>query len=261
MSWPIKSWGCSRQQGRSHMSINHHPVAPQYQPINNQSCPGPTQWLMCHGRPGTSTQLLAQLPPTRVGLTLSPAAEISQTGKFMEMKELLADNMTLISQLDTVSGLLASHMLGAARPCLRQVTSLPIWCYCFMGYMALRTATRDQLAYARLLIKEAQRHGGLGWLDYDRAFRQQAATDPYLAFKPPQFWVSSRLAHDFSAHYAGRWTTPGASVHLAASSHCWYPVQHQCKHPWWGMAGGDECAFHRTRGVNVDISTNALVAK
>ena len=41
-------------------------------------------------------------------------------------------------------------------------------------------ATQDQLAYARLLIKEAQRHGGLGWLDYDRAFRQQVAADPSI---------------------------------------------------------------------------------
>ena len=124
--------------------------------------------------PGTSTHQLAQVPPTGAGLTLSPAAETfprkivekAQSGHFMEMKELLADNMALISQLDTVSGLSASQMLGAARPRLREITSLPTWCYCFLGYMALRTsdpATRDQLAYARLLIKEAQRHGGLGW--------------------------------------------------------------------------------------------------
>ena len=41
-------------------------------------------------------------------------------------------------------------------------------------------ATRDQLAYALLLIREQQRHGGQGWIDYDRAFRQQAASDPSL---------------------------------------------------------------------------------
>ena len=61
------------------------------------------------------------------------------------------------------------------------MSSLPTWCYCFLGYLAIRTtdpATRDQLAYARLLIREQQRHGGQGWIDYDRAFRQQAASDP-----------------------------------------------------------------------------------
>ena len=99
------------------------------------------------------------------------------------MKELLADNMALISQLEAVPGVPPLNLLGATRPRLREVTSLAAWCYCFLGYVAVRTydpATRDQLAYARLLIKESQRHGGLGWLDYDRAFRQQAATDPSL---------------------------------------------------------------------------------
>jgi hypothetical protein len=72
------------------------------------------------------------------------------------------------------------YMLGSARPCMREVSSLASWCYCFLGYVAMRTtdpSTQDQLAHARLIIREAQCHGGLGWLDYDRAFRQQAAND------------------------------------------------------------------------------------
>lgn len=39
---------------------------------------------------------------------------------------------------------------------------------------------RDMLAYARLIIREAQRHGGQSWLDYDKVFCQQAAFDPTL---------------------------------------------------------------------------------
>ena len=46
--------------------------------------------------------------------------------------------------------------------------------------MTTDPTTRDQLAYARLIIKEAQRHGGAAWLDYDRAFRQQRAADPSI---------------------------------------------------------------------------------
>lgn len=136
-------------------------------------------------------QLPAQAAPSHAGLTLSPAAETFpkrlvdkvRSGQFTEMKELLADNMSLLHQLETVSGVSATHMLGPARPRLREVASLPTWCYCFLGYVAMQTSdptTRDQLAYARLLIKEAQRHGGLGWLDYDRAFRQQVAADPTM---------------------------------------------------------------------------------
>ncbi len=36
------------------------------------------------------------------------------------------------------------------------------------------------LVYARLIIREAQRHGRQGWLDYDKVFRQQAALDPSM---------------------------------------------------------------------------------
>ena len=35
--------------------------------------------------------------------------------------------------------------------------------------------TRDMLSYARLVIREAQCHGGAGWLEYDKWFRQQQA--------------------------------------------------------------------------------------
>ena len=131
--------------------------------------------------------------PSPPGLVLSPAAEPIpkkivdkiRSGQFVEMKELLTDNLSLISQLEAVQGIAPLHMLGAARPRLQEISSLPTWCYCFLGYMAARTSdpvTRDQLAYARLLIKEAQRHGGLGWLDYDRVFRQQVAADPSLCW-------------------------------------------------------------------------------
>ena len=55
--------------------------------------------------------------------------------------------------------------------------------YCFVAYVAMRGNDQgvcDMLAYTHLVIREAQRHEGLGWLDYDRVFRQQAALDPSL---------------------------------------------------------------------------------
>ena len=36
---------------------------------------------------------------------------------------------------------------------------------------------RDLMTYGRLILREAQRHGGMGWLEYDRVFRQQAAVE------------------------------------------------------------------------------------
>ena len=43
------------------------------------------------------------------------------------------------------------------------------------------------LAYCRLIIREALRHGGTGWQEYDRVFRQQLAIDqtlPWNALQP-----------------------------------------------------------------------------
>lgn len=41
--------------------------------------------------------------------------------------------------------------------------------------------TRDMLAYGQLIVWEAQRHGGGGWLDYDRVFRQHREPDHVAA--------------------------------------------------------------------------------
>jgi hypothetical protein len=157
----------------------------QNQPIP----PGATAAIV----PPQSNPALPQLthPLPTAGLVLSPAAEPFprklvdkvKSGQFVEMRELLADNISLLNQLETIQGFPPLQVLGAARPRLREVTSLSTWCYCFLGYAAILTSdptTRDQLAYTRLMIREALRHGGAGWLDYDRAFRQQAAADPSL---------------------------------------------------------------------------------
>ena len=171
---------------------------------------------MPHPQP-TPTVGVPQLSPTSgmpqpaptSGLILSPAAEPFPrklvdkvtSGQFVEMRELLADNISLLHQLEAIQGYPPHHVLGPGRPRLREVTSLSTWCYCFLGYMAIRTSdpmTRDQLAYARLIIREALRHGGAGWLDYDRVFRQQAAAEPSLRWNTllPGLQASTMLGHN-----------------------------------------------------------------
>ena len=113
---------------------------------------------------------------------------------------MLADNISLLSQLEALQGPTSVQVVGATRPRLREVTSLSTWCFCFLGYMAAMTSdptTRDQLAYTRLMIKEAQRHGGLAWLDYDKAFRQQLAADPSVRWNTmnPSLLASTMLGH------------------------------------------------------------------
>ena len=133
-----------------------------------------------------------QVAQQSLGLSLSPAAAPFphklvtrvQAGEFVEMRDLLSDNMSLLQQLETLGGpSVAPGLPGALKPRLREVSTLPTWLYCFLAYVAIRTESQqvhDMLAYARLIIREAQRHGGVGWLDYDRVFRQQMALDPSL---------------------------------------------------------------------------------
>lgn len=128
-----------------------------------------------------------------LGLTLAPAlglipqklVEKVRSGAYVEMREFLRDNILLLEQLETLQGTMPqlASMPGAARPRLREVTTPLAWVYCFLSYMGTSTSdptTRSQAAYASLLLREAQQHGGRGWLEYDKAFRRQAADIPSL---------------------------------------------------------------------------------
>ena len=57
--------------------------------------------------------------------------------------------------------------------------------------------TGNQLAYASLIIKQAQSQGALVWMDYHKAFRQQLATDPSMRWNAvnPSLLVSTMLGH------------------------------------------------------------------
>ena len=130
-------------------------------------------------------------PPT-AGVCLSPGTEQFpqklvakvQSGAYVDMKEFLGDNLSLLRQLESLNiTTTLSALPGVMKPRLREVTTLATWLYCFLAYAALRCPdqeSRDRMAYARLIIREAQRHGGQGWLAYDKGFRLQAALDPSL---------------------------------------------------------------------------------
>ena len=127
-----------------------------------------------------------------VSLTLSPATAHSppklvdrtRSGQYVDTRDLLVDNISLVQQLETIGSQYSVPSLpGVLRPRLREVTNLSSSMYCFVAYVAMRANDQgvwDMLAYARLVIREAQRYGASGWLDYDHVFRQQAALDPSL---------------------------------------------------------------------------------
>ena len=53
------------------------------------------------------------------------------------MRKLLADNISILNQLEAMQGFPPLQLLGAARSRLQEVTSLSTGCYCFLGYMAI----------------------------------------------------------------------------------------------------------------------------
>lgn len=147
------------------------------------------------------TRLVAAWLPIRLtidtSISLSPAAEPIpsklvdkiRSGQFIEIRELLTDNIALLQQMDSLKmpGIPFPILPGALKPHWREVSTLPSWLYCFLAYVAILApdrGKRDMLAYARLIIREAQRHGGMGWLDYDRIFRQQAAAIRWNTLHP-----------------------------------------------------------------------------
>ena len=170
------------------------------------------------GQPSTG-QLAPQAPlrPPHIldhaqGVILSPAlqpvpARLVQrimAGDFVEMRDLLLDNIALHDQLEAVGGPWPTQSLpGALRPRLREVPSLISWVFCFTAYIAIRAqdpAIRDMLTYCRLIIREALRHGGQGWQDYDRSFRSQAAIDRSLRWNAllPDLQASTILGQRMS---------------------------------------------------------------
>lgn len=61
---------------------------------------------------------------------------------------------------------------------MRKVPDLLSWVQCFGTYMAIVASKQPEwlqqlLAYQTLIVREAQRCGGRGWLVYDSYFRQQ----------------------------------------------------------------------------------------
>ena len=161
------------------------------------------------------------------GLILSPSADPIphrlvqriQSGEFVEMRDLLADNVSLHTQLENLHGqtTVASTSIPF-RPRLREVPSLISWTYCFLAVRSGDPQTRDLLAYCRLLIREALRHGGNGWQEYDRSFRRQAAIDPSMQWNTLQPGLQA-------ATLVGSGGTPGVYCHICrepdhAVTHC-----------------------------------------
>ena len=67
--------------------------------------------------------------------------------------------------------------MSSKSPETREVGALSTWVSAFSTYVAIIAAAhpghgKDMLAYMRLLVREAQKYGGSGWVTYDQVFRR-----------------------------------------------------------------------------------------
>ena len=99
-----------------------------------------------------------------------------RAGLFVDLKELLQDNVALLQRLQEVNTGSQASTGGTSR--MRDIRDPMTWASAFMAFVAARSdnpETRDLLAYGQLVLLLARKHGGLGWVAYDHQFRQQAA--------------------------------------------------------------------------------------
>ena len=89
-----------------------------------------------------------------------------QSRKFVEMRDLLDDNMAVRRHFEDLHSAMGVQLLPImSKPKVSEVTMLPVWMSCFLTYLAIGTSdpiTQERLAYAVLIIREAMRHGGQG---------------------------------------------------------------------------------------------------
>ena len=110
-------------------------------------------------------------------------------GEYVEMAELLQDNIALDNKLATAhsEGVSTGHLKSnKKRELTEDVHGLLSWIECFNIYSSVLQTKYPSLAkplaaYATMMVKEAQWFGFRGWLQYDRLFRQHATKDPTLA--------------------------------------------------------------------------------
>ncbi len=113
----------------------------------------------------------------------------------MDLRELMPDNIALAKLLSEVGA--GSFAQSGSR--MREIEDPLTWCFYFLALIAVSVTekrAKELAAYAQLIIYLAQRHGGRGWLAYDRLFRQQVASGSSLQWNEfaPSLMASTVLS-------------------------------------------------------------------
>ena len=128
-------------------------------------------------------------PPFRMATSIVPIpgklVKRIQALEYIDMRELLPDNIALAERLAT----LPQGLTPPKPPSEREIggdRALLTWVSSFATYIAIVAEAHpgrvgDMLAYMRLLIREAGKFGGSGWLTYDSVYRrnQEGSSTPW----------------------------------------------------------------------------------
>ncbi len=103
------------------------------------------------------------------------------------MKEFLTDNVALTLRLEELQpspgGVPSPWLTRASTARMREISSPAQWALCWLMFASIQCRDpklRGILAHGCIVLQLAQRHPGTGWLEYDRIFRRQAASDPSI---------------------------------------------------------------------------------
>ena len=111
------------------------------------------------------------------------ALEKIHAGSYIDLKELLADNIVLSGCYQELSHPLLPNVQAAPKLC--SITNPLTWVFCVLFFVIYGTATdctatKDMAAYTQIVIQQARKHPGPGWLAYNQLFRQQRAAGAVL---------------------------------------------------------------------------------
>ena len=149
-AWASPSWTAISYRDIQHLGSKQ----------NNQPNPPPLYW----------GDRLVPIP--------SAVVKKIQSLEFVDFSELMTDNWELLRRADQT----ATDGKTSSKAPLRQVTSITSWAQCFMVNAAILLSkfphkVVEVMAYGKMIIREAGRHGGEGWKVYDTLFRQMVAAD------------------------------------------------------------------------------------
>ena len=116
-----------------------------------------------------------------------------QSLQFVELKKFLPDNIKLYKKLEAFNKSTLASVPPHLRPNYREIPNLATWLFCYAQYVAVLAEkhpdlVKSRLAYMCLIIHEARKRGGKGWLEYDTLFWQHAAEDDLDEGEHPLDW-------------------------------------------------------------------------